>query len=191
MTQCFEEPPLNNNICVIDDKYVSEEKTTFHYKSTGKVFIHFQVEDEKNIIWYKLSGFTGERSLRDPKTNKVLFKFKSKTHLTKSNEIIITSMKDDKEIQTITCNSNVKSSLKCYICEIEFFNIATEKKELIEIQCSPLFNYCSIYYGRKKENGVLIGQFSSSKTLFNYDFKIDIAPGVDTLFILLLIIEIF
>ncbi|ORX47371.1 hypothetical protein BCR36DRAFT_371854 [Piromyces finnis] len=192
MPKDLEETPLNSNICVIDDKYVSEEKTTYYYKSTGKVLLDFHIEDANNEMLYKhkTSSFTGKSTLCDPNSNKVLFKFKSKTHLLKPNEIIITSMKDDKEIQTITCNFNDKFSFKCHKYEIEFFNMATEKKELIEIRCSTSFKDCSIYYGRKKENGVLICQFSSSKSCFSYDFKIVIVPGVDTLFILLIIIEI-
>ncbi|ORX47372.1 hypothetical protein BCR36DRAFT_371855 [Piromyces finnis] len=193
MTQeLFEETPLNNNICVINDKYISEKKNTFHYKSKGKIFAHFQIEDANKKVLYKhkISNFTGKSTLCDPITKKVLFKFKSDIHLTnKPYEIIITSMKDDKEIQTITCNCSFKPSLKGYNCEYEFFNMATEKKELIELRCSTLFSKCSFYYGRKKENGVLICQINTLKSCLNCDYKIDIAPGVDTLFMLMIFIE--
>ncbi|ORX47374.1 hypothetical protein BCR36DRAFT_97017 [Piromyces finnis] len=179
-----------NNIRVINDKYVYEKKTTFHYKP-GNFIFDFRVEDENNKMLYKhkYNGITGNSVLYDPKTDKKLFKFKVISHITKPNEIIITSMKDDKEMEKISCIQTVKPLFIKYKCEIEFFNKATKKNEIIEVRCPSFNKDCTVYYGREKENGILIGQFSS-KSFFGSDFKIDIMPGVDTLFILLIIIQV-
>ncbi|ORX47375.1 hypothetical protein BCR36DRAFT_371858 [Piromyces finnis] len=173
MTQkLFEKTSLPNNICVIDDKYISEETTTFYYRPIGNFMTDYHVEDANNneLYKHKYNSITGNSALLDPETDEKVFEFKSVGHLTKPSEIVITSMKDDKEIEKIT---------------------STEKNEIIEVKTVPLYKECFIYYGRKKENGILICKFSSSKFLFSFDFKIDIIPGVDTLFILLIIIQVF
>ncbi|ORX47370.1 hypothetical protein BCR36DRAFT_584876 [Piromyces finnis] len=194
MTKDFEETSLPNNICVIDNDYVSEEKTTYYYKATGKFLLEHTIEDVSNMPLYKYeyNVLKGKAKYLDPKTNNVLYKCKFKTHLTKPNELIISRMKNDKEVNSITCNFSSKFSLKEFKYEIEFFNMATEKNELLEIECSAFYKNCSIYYGKKKENGILICQFSTLKNFYyKANFKIDVIPGVDSLFILMIIIQIY
>jgi len=179
-------PLPHNDICVIDEKYLSDENSIFYFKTIGKFLNYkFIFEDINHKLLYKCdyNGITGSIALNDPKTDRALLKMKNKIHLIKPNEIVISSFKNDKEISTVTCSYKSKITFSNSIYRITFFNKATEKEELIEVECNGTYSNCAIYYGKQKENGIKICTFESSKIFTGVDFKIEILPRIDSLFI--------
>ncbi|ORX84278.1 hypothetical protein BCR32DRAFT_291426 [Anaeromyces robustus] len=181
----------HREICAINHKYVSEDNTLYYLKSKGLIFYKYYIEDSKNqeIFNCKYGIFTG--SLEDPKTNKVLYKFNNKLHIGRPFELIISCFENDKEFNSIICKVKSKLAFLQFKYEVEFFNKALQKDEILEVNCSPQYKDCSIFYGRKDENGVLICKFDSSKFFTGVDFKIQISRKVDTIFILILVNAIY
>jgi len=191
MSKYFESSTLlpRNDICVIDNEYLSEESSTYYFKSTGKIGIKYHFEDANNKVLYKCQYKTlsGNFNFNHPKTDRPLVKIKGKFHFLKPNDIYITRFKNGKEIDTVSCNIKVNIKWSSYRYIIEFYNKATEKNEIIEVDCLGKYKDCTIYYGLKKEKGIPICKFDSSKYFLGIDFKIDISPRVDTLFMLVVI----
>jgi len=98
------------------------------------------------------------------------FNSKLKLFINENNNAIEMSIKSKITLQ----------HLKYYL---EFFNNASDENELLEIYFSGFKRDINIYYGKEKEGGKLICKAKKSSLLY-MDYLIEIAPGVDRVFIL-------
>ncbi|ORX84279.1 hypothetical protein BCR32DRAFT_277261 [Anaeromyces robustus] len=191
MTRTF--LPINNEICVIDNKFISQDNSIYYLKTKGKFSFKFYIEDVNNNKLFKSTyeNFPKCGYLKDPENDKVLYKFKNIHHFTKANELIIECFENDRIMETIICNVMPNNSLTRHRFIINFYNKAIKKNECLEVDCSKNFKDCNVFYGKRKENGILICKFDSSHHLMGFNFKIEIAPKIDVMFIIILLNYIF
>ncbi|ORX84276.1 hypothetical protein BCR32DRAFT_326007 [Anaeromyces robustus] len=183
----------HNEICVLDPKYVLKNDSIYYFKKKKSLSSKMMLEDADHKEIYKCTynNYSAQGFLKDPNEDVSLFKFKNILHFMKPNELIISSIKNDKETKELTCNVKIKSSLKEFKYQIEFFNKASKKNEILDVYCSSDYKECGIYYGKRRENGILICRFDSSKFFTGIDFKIEIGPNIDTMFIIIIVNYIF
>jgi len=174
-----------NDIYVIDPKNINKKITTYYLNKHGFFKIKYYIQNSYNETIFKSTYSTSCNygKLKNPKNDEVLYIFNNITHFLRPNELIISSFKNGRETVNDICKVRDNSIFTSLNYEIIFFNKATEKKELLQIEYSK--KYCRIYHG-----GVMICKFNFSYS-FTEDSKIEIAPNVDTLFILIIVIDIY
>ncbi|ORX84277.1 hypothetical protein BCR32DRAFT_307001 [Anaeromyces robustus] len=173
-----------NEICVIDNKFVSSNKSIYYLSSINGFDLSLKDSQYKLLYICSYNSFTKNGSLKDSQNN-LVYTFKNKIHFFKSPEIFINCYNENQEKKQINLKFASNSLiLSGYNYTVEFYNKATESVETLEVNCSNKFN-CTIYH-----YGKLICKFNSPKTI-NVDFKIEISPGVDTMFINILINSIY
>jgi len=169
-----------NDIYVLDNKFISDKNAVYYMEGNRPVRSKFYIKDNKGkelyVCQYQLFS---DGNFKDSKGNNIL-SFKIKDHLfSKQSELNIKYGEND---QNICCMLTRRIAFGYFKFYVEFYNKATERNEILDVQIKFNFKNCNIYYGKQKENGQLICSFSSPIKL-KYNFKIEIAPNVDHLFI--------
>jgi hypothetical protein len=175
---------LDHDVKINDSEYITKEKTFINLKSTVDVNSEYVVCDENNN---DLFYCTKENIIKDSNGNHLLnFKIKENFILKNNTTLLIcTGGENGKEEKIEFIGRYFSKTLKYYIeC-----NNQNGKKEVLDVIYDDSKNL-TIYYGKKKEGGIPICKIQKKNT-FKNACKIDIAKGVDKLFLTVIILCIF
>ncbi|ORX86184.1 hypothetical protein BCR32DRAFT_325072 [Anaeromyces robustus] len=168
--------PPDHEISVFDKKFISQQYNTYTIKegqhvidNKGAALFDCIYEDNKVTV-----NDNSGKTIFNVRYNEIVYPIEKLT--------IYPENTDSKSLITFNLKRTFLS--KKYI--IDFFNQATQMNETIEMNCHSSFSNFDIYAGRKKDNSPLICKITKIKTqvLTGEDFIIEMAPNVDTLFMI-------
>jgi len=169
----------SNEIIIIDRDYISKEPTyyTVNVRESSSTY-EFEILDKDGKECYKcISKAISDTKLVCDSKNQPLILIKEGATSIK----LLSEKNDIKEIAKI----KFKNSTKAHKYALEYFNIATQKEEVLNLNCSNTYRTNGVFYGREKEGAPMICRIcktpkESIKNLKN-QFTIEIAPNVDSL----------
>lgn len=181
----FETIPLDQEIVVIDKKYISKEHTLLRVKPSTMNKSKFTIKDiNDKKLFYCIIHTTKktQSSIMDLKGESIInFELDTKLH-SKTSKLHIYTGKDNENEQKITFSS--RNSTKAIKFTVEFFD-KSNKQEIFDVifDKSKIIN---IYYGKMKKGGSLICK-ADTHSLFKNSSKIEIAPGIDIIFMMAIV----
>ncbi|KAG4084814.1 hypothetical protein H8356DRAFT_1317890 [Neocallimastix lanati (nom. inval.)] len=171
----------SNKLVVLDSTSIFQNSLNYEFFSSFKFGVSkFILKDDtgKELYIWSYQNFKRKGFLKDSE-GKEIFSFTIKSVLLGRDFIINKSDSDEQ----ITISLRTSPSFVNMKYEIEFFNKSTSKNEILYVNCKPGYRACTIYYGKKKEGGQLICNFERTHFIPKSVYKIEIVPGVDTIFI--------
>ncbi|KAG4107285.1 hypothetical protein H8356DRAFT_974495 [Neocallimastix lanati (nom. inval.)] len=184
----FDTVSIDHKIIVTDEKYLSNKhiilrlKPSTMNKSKFVVLDHHKKELFNCIIH---SSKPIQNSISDSKGNVIInFDVDLKIH-SKTSKLYIYTETDDVNKQKITFNS--RNSMKAIKYTVEFAS-KSGKEEMLDVIYDKS-KIIHIYYGKMKEGGSLICK-ADTHSLFKNSSKIEIAPGIDIIFMMTVVFTI-
>jgi len=86
--------------------------------------------------------------------------------------------------KTLVASVHTCVSLSSIKFDVEFTNLATNSLDLFQMIIINNYYYCCIYYGKKNEGGPLVCKIKRVPSILNFEYEIEIAPGVDNMLML-------
>ncbi|ORX86183.1 hypothetical protein BCR32DRAFT_325071 [Anaeromyces robustus] len=178
---------LNNEICVLNNRYISNTKTIFYLNclinARNQQYI---ITDENKNNLFLCNIYNSKKCKLFDINNAELLQFHIKTTL------------DGLRLYVDNCNmyeDNLKikflqrKSMKAIKYTIEYFNQYTGREEILDVNCTSNYFNIGIYYGKRKEGGSLICSINRPQVL-SKNLIIEIAPDVDIMFMITIIFGI-
>jgi len=174
----------DNEINIIDEEYVSKVPTI--YSINLKEDTTFIISDSNGKICYKFTykSISDTITICDAK-DKPLITIKKGL-----SSVKILAEEGKKEFAKL----KFKNSTKGHKFLMEYINKATEKEEVLNLNCSSNYRTSGVFYGREKENAPMISRICRLSNDINlnkkFNYTIEIAPNVDNLIIIALSVYI-
>ncbi len=182
----MEEKILKNPICIVDEKYVYPNQTKYSLKRQ-KIFSFknkFTVKDEcknKYIYVCELNQFNQHSSIKNMEDNNIV---RFDGSFSPGHKSIVLYSGNSNTGKNINIKHHIGFS-SSYTFEI--YNKITNRSEEFEVFCSSFSSEIKVYYGKKKEGGILICKAEKVKLAIPIHFKAVIESNVDTIFALTII----
>jgi len=178
----------DESICFIHHKYIFLERSIFHLHQTGGYRSMFSkskyaIKDSYGHLNYFCEfNKKGNKNFITNLQGQCLLLFDMINH-SKSFKLNLSSenFSSKKEV-SIT----LRPSFKATKFSVEYFNLIMEREELLDVHIKNLSNVIEVYYGKKKEGGMLITKAKSIDSN-THNYTVAISPNVDTLFLLFII----
>ncbi|KAG4083908.1 hypothetical protein H8356DRAFT_1746596 [Neocallimastix lanati (nom. inval.)] len=166
------------DIFVNDNKYISPKPTVMSLEEKqGFLKNNFIIKDRNGIECFKCEK---GKTITSSKNGEPLLILKE-GNLSSYMKIVGGNNKN-KVIATI----NTKDSVAEEKYKVTYFNQASEREEILEMNCDATYRSCGIFYGKENEGAPLICKIieMKSKSFFSNktNYTIEIASGVDNLF---------
>jgi len=173
----------DKEIVIVDEDYISKEPTTIIFNIKENFSYEFEILDSNGKECYR----TKAKSLSD---TRFVYDLKDKPLVSIKEGFTTDKIFSEKKTKKEIAKIKPKNSTKAHKYEIEYSNKATRKDEILNMNCSNSFTAIGIFNGREKEGATMVcrirrtseEKFLSSK----YQYTMEIAPNVDTLFMITL-----
>ena len=135
------------------------------------------------VEYFKCKKGDSSRVVYDA-NNQPLFNFREKLFSSKTK---VYKGKDDSEIMATISPKNSTVAIKF---SVEFTNQATERSEVLDINCDGFYGSCGIFQGKEKEGSPMVAKIveimdaNSFLTETESRYSIEMAPNVDNALII-------
>jgi len=178
----------NNKIVNFGDEYISKEPTTFTFHVMDS-FYKYEILDSNGNECFKAkhSRMTNYITLYDL-NKKPLATIKNGFNCQK----IFSDTEYDKEM---ACFKFRNTSTQLHKFNVEYFNKATKRSEILKINCSRSYRTIGVFDGKESEGAPMICRMDTKSLEYfspykNFRYNIEIAPNVDVLYMISLFIFI-
>jgi len=178
---------LNQEVIVLNKKYTTKTNELLYLNNSLYSKYKYIITDlNKNELFNCAIGRLDDLDLMKDSNGDIIANFKIKKFLNPNNtKLYLSGTGDNEHEQTVTFE--YRPSLKEKKYTVEFFTLSG-KKEILDVICNNN-KEIDIFYGYKKKGGALISKITK-ESLFNDKCKIEVYPGIDKLFIVIITLHI-
>jgi len=175
----------SESICLVHHKYIFSNRSLFHlyhtggYQNTLSKSKYTIKDDEDRFKYFCEFNKKGNKHFITNLQGNCLLLFDMIKH-SQSFKLNLYSndFSSKKEVSIAFKHSSKSTKLS-----LKYFNPITEREELLNVLINNLNNVIEVYYGKKKEGGLLIGKAKTTDYNTN-TYTVVISPNVDTIFLL-------
>ncbi|ORX78628.1 hypothetical protein BCR32DRAFT_328456, partial [Anaeromyces robustus] len=180
---------LDHDICVIDDKNISHEHTILHFgREANESGVVYEIRDiNENILFLYTINYKERRGGLEDLYNNLKYSYSYIRHHDYVDLNIISNNNSKNKIKVKFKRRNTTKFNNKYT--IEIFNNITKVIESFDLNYGNSVYCYNIYYGKKKRGGPLICNIKKPN-IYDIGSIIEIAPGIDKAFIVVIIIGI-
>ncbi|OUM62043.1 hypothetical protein PIROE2DRAFT_62161 [Piromyces sp. E2] len=173
-------------ISAVNTKFIRSKETVIIMKIKVSLFSKFEYKMEEDGVKCFKSSVLFNKKVLYTMNEEPLLNMNSESSSPKKTRLIYDGKKKDKLISSVE-TIKFQKGMKKIKHKVTFDNIAVKDQRTLEMNCDKKFCACGIFYGEEDINSPLVCKISRIPHE-RYKFKIEIAPGVDIVFMLALAI---